>query len=257
MNDVIPTSNAYYPSIGGIENSLRHLAQEAVKLGLKATIVAGDIGVVPPLKRVTIEVVDTIPVIRYPLRPIKNPIFSWLNLPLSCFICWRDYRGLNASSPNSVVVARFHFNALLAVWAGFKKTRYLVPSIVQRQSGVEIDGDPLYRRWLGLVKIALHNFFQKAALQRCQIFVFSETMRSQCVSLAKNGVHQYQLVKPGMNARRFNLISDDERRVVRAEHVSFAGAIVFVGLYQALMKRYWGFIRWNKRRFFRCIVFNR
>lgn len=33
------------------------------------------------------------------------------------------------------------------------------------------------------------------------------------------------------------------------EHVSFAGAILFVGLYQVLMKRSWRFIRWNKRRF--------
>ncbi len=33
------------------------------------------------------------------------------------------------------------------------------------------------------------------------------------------------------------------------EYVSFAAAIVFVGLYQVLMKRSWRFIRWNKRRF--------
>lgn len=33
------------------------------------------------------------------------------------------------------------------------------------------------------------------------------------------------------------------------EVVSFAAAVVFVGLYQLLMKRSWRFIRWNKRRF--------
>ncbi len=34
-----------------------------------------------------------------------------------------------------------------------------------------------------------------------------------------------------------------------AESVSFIGILLFVGLYQLLMKRSWQFIRWNKRRF--------
>jgi len=34
-----------------------------------------------------------------------------------------------------------------------------------------------------------------------------------------------------------------------AESVSFIGILLFVGLYQLLMKRSWQFIRWNKRRY--------
>lgn len=33
------------------------------------------------------------------------------------------------------------------------------------------------------------------------------------------------------------------------EYLSFMGVLLFVGLYQLLMKRSWKFIRWNKRRF--------
>jgi hypothetical protein len=42
--NILLLSNAYFPSIGGIENSLRHLAQEARIAGDKIEIIVSDIG---------------------------------------------------------------------------------------------------------------------------------------------------------------------------------------------------------------------
>jgi 1,2-diacylglycerol 3-alpha-glucosyltransferase len=231
MKNLILTSNAYFPSIGGIENSLRHLAQEAANLGYSTTLVVADIGVHPPLKKVRRETIDEIPVIRYPLKPISMPVFRQLNLLVSCFICWRIYRELHKESPQSIVVARFHFNALLAVWAGFKETRYLVPSVSKLQYETEFCDRSFFKRCKDQAQIALHNLVQKMALLRCRNFVFSETMRSQCVAVAKNSSDEYRLVKPGVDQNRFYPLINGRRESARAAYgfSSEDRVLLFVG----------------------------
>jgi glycosyltransferase involved in cell wall biosynthesis len=231
MERLILTSNAYFPSIGGIENSLRHLAQEALALGYEPIMVVGDIGVKPPLKKVQEECVDGIKVIRYPLGPFTSPFLRCFNLFFSCFLCWRIYRRLHADDANSIVIARFHFNALLAAWAGFRRVKYLVPSVVKFQSGIEMKEQKRYVRWLGGLKITMHNYVQRFALKRCENFVFSETMRNQCVTLANNTSEDYCLVKPGVDGERFFPVGEDQKKALRGTLGLEANAriLLFVG----------------------------
>lgn len=215
---VVLTSNAYFPSIGGIENSLRHLAIEAKNCGNEPIIVVADIGLKEPLKKVVYESIDDVQVIRYPLYPIRSPILRWLNLLVSSFVCWTIFRKIFRDRPDAVVIARFHFNAVLAVWAGFKRVRYLVPSIVKQQYEVELKGVKLFKRIKGILKIKMHNWVQRNALLKCKNFVFSETMRSQSIELAKNLQEDYRLVKPGIDPYRFYPLTSEARRSMREEH---------------------------------------
>ncbi|WP_394200988.1 glycosyltransferase [Marinagarivorans algicola] len=217
MKKIILTSNAYYPSIGGIENSLRHLAVEAKQEGYDPIIVVGDIGLDVPLKAVREEVIDDINIIRYPLSQTSKPFLRWFNIFTGYFICWRIYKKIYKESPNTIVVARFHFNAVLAILSGFRQVSYLVPSINKNQSAVEIKESRNLSALLGSVKILLHNIIQRKALRSCNNFVFSETMLKQCIELAGNSQEDYTVVKPGVDGDRFFTLSKRERLDFRLE----------------------------------------
>jgi len=231
MKKLILTSNAYYPSIGGIENSLRHLAQEAVAADMQPVIVVGDIGVEPKLLKTQTETIDGVQVIRYPMQPLRWPIVKYLNLIVSCWLCWSIYRQFKKQAPDAIVVARFHFNAWLANLAGFKTVRYLVPSVVREQSTVEASNLSLIKYKKARLKIKLHNIIQANALKQCENFVFSETMLLQCMALAKNSKKNYTIVKPGVDSSRFHPVSDQSKQKLRENfgYIQTDKVLLFVG----------------------------
>ncbi|HFG2092499.1 hypothetical protein IG534_17315, partial [Vibrio cholerae] len=67
---ILLVSNAYWPSIGGIENSLRHLSEEAKKNGDYPEIIVSDIGA---LDMPTYEVHQSVPINRYRMKVSKIP----------------------------------------------------------------------------------------------------------------------------------------------------------------------------------------
>lgn len=215
---VLLISNAYWPSIGGIENSLRHLAQEAVADGYSVEIIVSDIGVPEDESDRYQTMVDGISVERYPVAPLKGLIFKPFNLLLSNWKLYQKLLQKRRHDPSSKVIARFHFGALIALWAGFTNVRYLVPSVIAQQSAGEVNRtESMLKRLRNQVFISLHSSIQKAALRKCQNWVFSETMRRQCMHLAGNDSGQYQLTKPGVDAARFHPLSQADRLQLRAQ----------------------------------------
>ena len=93
MKTLLLLSRAYLPSIGGVENSLFHVAREARGRGWRVVIVVSDAGCNGSDNPCSQEVDDGIEVFRYPERPI-----SWLggfNLPFSIIANLRLLRTLN------------------------------------------------------------------------------------------------------------------------------------------------------------------
>ncbi|WP_102039799.1 glycosyltransferase family 4 protein [Shewanella sp. GutCb] len=216
--DIILLSNAYWPSIGGIENSLRHLAQEAQSVGDNVEIIVSDIGLDDTLKGHSTELVDDVLVTRYPLQPFKFKLLTAINILWSNVLLFRLLRQKKLASPDAIVIARFHFAAFIASLVGFKSVKYLVPSIFSEQFGHE-NTEPLSwsSRLRIKLKILLHSTVQRAALKKSNVFVFSETMKKQCASLVGDDSVQYSIVKPGVNTDRFYPVDAKERETLKRE----------------------------------------
>jgi hypothetical protein len=91
-SNIILLSNAYWPSIGGIENSLRHLSIEAKKAGDNVEIIVSDIGLSEQKSGYSTEIIDEILVTRYPLTPVKIKFFSVFNIVWSSFLLFKLLR---------------------------------------------------------------------------------------------------------------------------------------------------------------------
>ena len=68
MKTLLLLNNAYWPSVGGIENSIRHLSQEAVKRGWKVIVVVSDLGLDEKATNNRYEVQGGVEIYRYPIN---------------------------------------------------------------------------------------------------------------------------------------------------------------------------------------------
>lgn len=212
---ILLLSNAYYPSIGGVENSLRHLAEEAKKSGDTPKIIVSDIAIVQGSSNQFSDIIDGIEVKRYPLSPKSN----WMkvfNIFLSSYEHYKllKQERLELGNEETVVIARFHYSAYLAYLAGFKSVKYVVPSVYKNQLKVEPNSS-LAQRIKRKVRLAIHNFTQIKALQHSNNYVFSETMKKQCIALCGDENKRYTITKPGVDAKRFYPLESAEKKLSR------------------------------------------
>ena len=125
MTRVKPTllllNNAYCPSVGGVENSIRHIAGEACGSGWRVVVVASDLGVASTQRsnKVSQCEVDGLTLYRYPLQPYSG--LGVLNVPLSAEGTWtkRMHPGWAASAGiKSAVMAKAGFQGPRTVFEG-------------------------------------------------------------------------------------------------------------------------------------------
>ena len=126
MKTLLLLNNAYWPSVGGIENSIRHLSREALVRGWRVIVVVSDLGLDENTTNRCYEVEAGIEIYRYPIKP--NP---WLGA-INFFLGYRRLKAILQEIFNqysdAIVVSRFHLATLAAVESGYKCVTYLVPA---------------------------------------------------------------------------------------------------------------------------------
>jgi glycosyltransferase involved in cell wall biosynthesis len=214
--NILLLNNAYWPSIGGVENSLRHLALESIRSGYKVNVVVGDIGLPQYSKSRMSEIIDNIQVTRYPIAPIKFGFLKWLNIFVSSWYLYKILKVEYESFPNTIVISRFHICAVIAVFIGFKNVRYLIPSVITNQSSIELTlRGNIFIRMREKLFIKWHSYWQRLAIRISRNFVFSKTMYLQCKKLSGSQKIDFIIVKPGVDKKRFNPSSQDVRIALR------------------------------------------
>ena len=233
MKTLLLLNNAYWPSVGGIENSIRHLSQEAVKRGWRVIVVVSDLGVEQNTTDRCYAVEAGIEIYRYPIKPLP-----WLGA-INFFLGYRRLKAILREVSNkysdAVVVSRFHLATLAAVESGYKGVTYLVPASMEAQYSAELSAHNRVKKLSIVLKRWLHMQYQKRSLQRARIFVFSELIRSQCNDLVPGLLPQITVTKPGVDSDRFYLPSSKERDALRANLslpiekslILFAGRFVY------------------------------
>lgn len=208
---VVFVNNAYWPSIGGVENSIRHLAGEARARGHEVSIVASDIGLSATTNRPSQEPVG-VPIYRYAQEPLAGKLLKPLNALLSAWQLFRILRSIHRAWPDATVIARHHYGVIAARVAGFKCVRYLVPSIISLQVGAEVALDnrrhTLAERLRRKLFVLLHASTQKIAIRSSKLYVFSRTMQRQCAELVGDRLDACTITKPGVDKARFHPIPD-------------------------------------------------
>ena len=233
MKTLLLLNNAYWPSVGGIENSIRHLSQEAVKRGWRVIVVVSDLGVEQNTTDRCYAVEAGIEIYRYPIKPLP-----WLGA-INFFLGYRRLKAILREVSNkysdAVVVSRFHLATLAAVESGYKGVTYLVPASMDAQYSAELSAHNRVKKLSIVLKRWLHMQYQKRSLQRARIFVFSELIRSQCNDLVPGLLPQITVTKPGVDSDRFYFPLSKERDALRANLslpiekslILFAGRFVY------------------------------
>lgn len=215
--NILLLSNAYYPSIGGVENSLRHLAEEAKMCGDTPKIIVSDIAITQGSSSQFFDTIDGVEVQRYPLAPKSN----WMRIFNIFFSSYEHYKllrqeRLNLGDEDTVVIARFHYSAYFAYLAGFKSVKYVVPSVYKNQLKMEPHSS-LAQRIKQKIRLFIHNFAQIKALKYSNNYVFSETMKKQCIELTGDVSKPYIITKPGVDKKRFHPVEPVEKKLLRQE----------------------------------------
>jgi len=187
---VILTSALYFPHVGGVENSLRHLALELRSLGYRPWILTSSGGMKPGQKRLlACSRVAGIPVLRYRFSSI---------FPIRVFRAWRAARTLAKRTHAKSAIARDHAGALAISTAGFHGV-YLVPGIVatqHRPAGFNV------LRWLNHIASVSGQKLAFRIIDR--VAVFSSYMRESV--RAAGGPENIETVRPGVDSGRFHPI---------------------------------------------------
>jgi 1,2-diacylglycerol 3-alpha-glucosyltransferase len=213
---VLITSNAYFPNIGGVENSLRYLAQSYKKLGYNVIVLVSDLS--PNDEKLPFkEEQGGICIYRYPTYSHFTGLKKLLRGYFSAKSAYNLLRKVNNSNNISLTISRFHTATLLAKFAKLPNVTYLVPGVVKNQNS----GDNLVTRsGLGRLKLNLskliHHTIQKYAFKMCDnIFVFSENMKSQVKDVLKEPVNT-PIVKPGVDTSIF--CPSNDKAILKAQY---------------------------------------
>ena len=213
MKTLLLLNNAYWPAVGGIENSIRHLSHEAIERGWRVIVVVSDLGLDENTANRSYEVQSDIEMYRYPIKPIP-----WLG-PVNFFLgYWRlkeVLREIFNNYSDAVVVSRFHLATLAAVESGYKGVTYLVPASMDAQYSAELSTHNPVKKLRISLKRWLHMQYQKQSLKCSRVFVFSKLMQLQCDDLVPGLLQKIMLTKPGVDSDRFYLPSNKERDALR------------------------------------------
>lgn len=209
---VLLTSNQYKPNIGGIENSLYHLAQEYKSIGCEVIIVASDLNPKSqPLPDRAIE--DDVIVYRY--KAEQNSGFGrGLKHILNAI---KVYKKIFVLHKPDFTVCRFHFNFVILKALGYQNIIYLVPGVVENETRASLrEPTSFFTKLTSKLSFIIHKKMQHFAFKYSdRLFVFSENMQEQVRDI--NKTKPIGICKPGVSLTRFTTASIGEKVKLRQQ----------------------------------------
>lgn len=192
-------NTSFYPSIGGVENSLRGLAESLIENGHDVDIIAGNLsteGTYLPSS----EKLFGANIHRYRSR-------GFLRRMLFCyFLC----RKLKKEKNFILVLSRSNLTTLCARLAGFNDVKYLVPAVYRFQDSPSNKG----KKGRYYIKYFVNCFLEICVFYGLKkVYVFSQSMIEQ-VRIIKPSLDVLK-VFPGVDSKRFQPVDVSEKKKVR------------------------------------------
>ena len=211
---VVITSNLFKPSIGGVENSLHHLALAYIDLGFQPIIVVSDLSISDDVLP-EYELSEGVQIYRYSMTKRYKLLGVSLPKPLSGILnAIALYKQINNKYHPQLLIARYHFNQLFAKFSGIKNTLYLVPGVVKYQNSPKHISKNSFKSRL---QWRYHMFLQYWAFRLSdRIAVFSHNMIHQVNNISAQKISPL-LTKPGVDMERFYPIPFAEKLMLREQ----------------------------------------
>ncbi|GGA98959.1 glycosyltransferase family 4 protein [Agarivorans gilvus] len=219
MKTVLITSNAFYPNIGGIENSLYYLAKSYLESGHKAIVVVSDVNSVNTTMLPEYEMFEGIEVYRYSCFQNMPKLFRPLR-GLFCFFSMLTlYRRIKKASAPDLVISRFHSNTMVSKLSGLSNITYLLPGVVRFQNSPSLlsTNSRCLEKLKKLIQLRIHSFVQKRALLAADhLAVFSLNMKRQ-VQTCLTTPRDLLLCKPGVDTDYYRPVKELDKAEIRKD----------------------------------------
>jgi glycosyltransferase involved in cell wall biosynthesis len=217
VKSVLITSNAYYPNIGGVENSLRYLATSYVSLGYRVYVVVSDVNSINDSQLPKFELLGGVHIYRYSSYADLSIWIKPLRGLLTALAMFRLFKHINKQQP-FFTLSRFHSSTLIAKWAGLANVTYLLPGVVRFQNKPsQLSKQTGLHLFKQKVQFYLHDWVQQLAMRSAdKLAVFSTNMREQvCSCFKKDPI--LKLLKPGVDNKRFSPLPKNEKIDIRVK----------------------------------------
>lgn len=192
---VLITSNFAPPHVGGVENSIRHLALEGFRKGDDVLVISSDWPCAKPSAGAPLP--DCTLHLKYrAFVGAPQPLRSVLSL-CSAYLLFK--RVCRTFAPD-IVIVRYHANVLAARLAGLKHVYYVVPGVLKYQN--DSNNMSSSGSVAGWVAYQFNNILQRWAFSAAhKLYVFSHSMLAQVSNI--NSERSATLVSPGVDGDRF------------------------------------------------------
>lgn len=183
---VLLLNSSFYPSIGGVENSLRSLAECLSEDGIDVFVVASDKG--PNKSRLPREEsIFGAKVIRYRYLPF---FLHFLSSFLLLFKLKKKYNF-------DYIISRSHITTLIALILGLNNVKYIAPGVYRFQN------KSLSDNFLDKIRYHLNTKLEEIVFRNIDaVYVFSDNMVSQIKKL--NSDVDIIKISPGIDVKRFS-----------------------------------------------------
>jgi len=165
MKKVLLTSNLYLPNIGGIENSLHHLALCGLKKREDIRIITSNIIDGGEYLKSGDTIEDGINISRYKVNKDGVKLTKGIVHISSAIRTYFKYR-----DNKTIVIARYHWSVIFCFLSGYKNIRYLVPGVVKNQN----KKSNLKKN--NLISFTIDSFIQRLALRAYPNRILFQTM---------------------------------------------------------------------------------
>jgi len=200
---ILITSNAYLPNIGGVENSLKYLAESYLHLGYKVIVVVSDVashGANLPAQ----EKLNGVSIYRYPTFAKAQGWRKFLRRFNSAKSAITLLKRLKKDHDIVLTLSRFHTSTIMAKLAKLPNLVYLVPGVVKNQNN---SANLVNKSGMAKIKLniacLLHHLIQKMAFKYSeQVLVFSKNMAKQIANIQPS-LDKLPILKPGVDSERF------------------------------------------------------
>ncbi|MFC3024826.1 glycosyltransferase family 4 protein [Vibrio zhugei] len=187
-------NTSFYPNIGGVENSLRSIAEELSNEGWHVDIV-------------TALTIETEPAEKL----FGANIYRYKSSGGGTYV-YNAYRLIKSlENEYELVICRHHVLAIVLKLLKFKNIKYIVPGVYKYQN--------IREKSLSLrskLKYRFNMTIQGLAFRCSELFVFSDSMKLQIESIIGSNYHMTK-INPGVDDKRFFQKNKEEIIALREE----------------------------------------
>lgn len=203
MKRVLLLNMDYFPRFGGVENSLRSLAQEYLQKGYTVHIVVANMLGEGGKELAEKEEVYDVEVYRFTR---KHPLtFFYTGTKL--------IRELNKKYKYDLVISRSHSTTIMAKWARLSDVKYVVPGVMKTEVALNEKKINLKSKF----RERYISYIQSLSFRLAdQIYVFSENMYQSVVKI--NGDKKIKKCSPGCSAERFYTVTRENKNLLRIKN---------------------------------------